>query len=454
MKGRGIFFKVFMYTAIFLAAIVAVTIILFYQQFTEFFHAAQVQQLQRDYQSLFEALYDTDGLSMIDTARNFFEHNQSFAFRIMADGERVLFHTPNFIPEMLDEGFRLFMNIGEGYTLIAHNPTAAQADSGLLTKSLVAFAIVMFIAIVAAVIFARQMTNPIKQLAEDTKRMADLQDVSFQSKRSEVLQSKTAGARRTSLRFSNDEIGSLAQDVHSMYDKLKSEILRVREMEESRRYFFSAASHELKTPIAATSILLEGMIANIGDYKDHPKYLKECVKLMDLQNKIISEIFELVNLHDEKIVPNPQKLSIHEIVKSVLPNHQTLAEATGQKIITDIPEEHLCFADKEMLKKVLSNVILNAVQNTEPDGEIKIWSEPSHDCYRISIFNVGAVIEEEALSKLFDPFYRVDKARNRKSGRSGLGLTIVKKTLDVMGADFALTQAEDGVLFWVDMPLP
>ena len=163
---------------------------------------------------------------MIDTARNFFEHNQSFAFRIMENGERVLFHTPNFMPEMVDEGFRIFMNLGESHTLIAHSPMATQAGAGFLTTSLVAFAAIMLIAIFAAAIFARQMTTPIKRLADDTKRMANLQDVPLQTKQ-------------------YDEIGNLARDVYSMYDKLKDtiskledEILWVREMEESQRYFF------------------------------------------------------------------------------------------------------------------------------------------------------------------------------------------------------------------------
>ncbi|MRA64088.1 vancomycin resistance histidine kinase VanS, partial [Bacillus thuringiensis] len=86
------------------------------------------------------------------------------------------------------------------------------------------------------------------------------------------------------------------------------EILRVREMEEAQRYFFSAASHELKTPIAATSILLEGMLENVGDYKDHPKYLRECMKMMDAQDNVISEILEIVNLSDGKISQDSEKL--------------------------------------------------------------------------------------------------------------------------------------------------
>ena len=69
-------------------------------------------------------------------------------------------------------------------------------------------------------------------------------------------------------------------------------------MEENQRLFFSAASHELKTPIAATEALIEGMIANIGDYRNHPKYLRECLKNLDAQNLLVSEILELVKFSD------------------------------------------------------------------------------------------------------------------------------------------------------------
>jgi two-component system sensor histidine kinase VanS len=333
------------------------------------------------------------------------------------------------------------MTIGADYTLFAVNRTAIGANySGLIQRSLLAIVSMLAVGIVGAVIFARQMTNPIKRLANDTMRMTAFEDVKPQPTR-------------------NDEFGNLARDVHSMYSKLKEtisqledEIIHVREMEETQRYFFSAASHELKTPIAAASVLLEGMIENIGDYKDHPKYLRECLKLMDSQNKTISEILELVNLNDRKITPDKKEISMHEIIKSVLPNHQTLAEANGQRIILNTPEDYICYADKDMLKKVLSNVILNAIQNTPKDGEIKIWSEPMADQYRICVLNTGAYIDEETLSKLFDPFYRIDKARNRKDGRSGLGLTIVRKTLEAMSVDYELTQRSDGILFLMCLP--
>ncbi|MCL2528184.1 MAG: HAMP domain-containing histidine kinase [Defluviitaleaceae bacterium] len=498
MKRLGIFFKVFSYTAFFLLVIISVTVIVFSQQFLSFYNTTQTQQLYASYQALHEQLVGRSNDEVIQVVEEFFAYNQSFIFYILDNNGRVVFTTPNAAAAgNISVGeHRIRMTVGSDHTLFAINRAASQVNyGGLIRRSLFALGCMLAIGMSGAFIFARQMTNPIKNLADDTKKMASLQDVPPRQNRS-------------------DEIGSLTQDVHFMYEKLKEtissledEISRVREMEEAQRYFFAAASHELKTPIAAASILLEGMIENIGDYKDHPKYLMECVKLMDSQNKIISEIFELVNLHDQKIIPiavmpenqpevsrifgarqgsaddagqegplggtdaglcqkdrhiglvfgyhgyNPKKIDISETVMSVMPNHQTLAEAKGQLININIPGGHYCVADREMLKKVLSNVILNAVQNTPHGGEICIFSEAVAGLCRVSVLNKGVVIEEGVLPRLFDPFFRMDKARNRKDGRSGLGLTIVQKTLGVMGADFGLEQTGDGVLFWVELPV-
>ena len=117
-----------------------------------------------------------------------------------------------------------------------------------------------------------------------------------------------------------------------------------------------------------------------------------------------------------------------------------------------LPDGQNCLVDSKMLQKALSNIILNAVQNTPIGGEIRIWSEPAAKQYRLCILNTDARIDATVLPKLFDPFYRMDKVRGRKSGRNGLGLTIVRKTLEVMNIEYALENVPDGVLFWMDLP--
>jgi len=445
MIKRGIFLKVFTYTTIFLILFVCVTVALFSQQFLSFYNNTQTEQLYFTYRELYEQIHGKDRNEILNIAQKYYESNQSFSFYIKDNDNNIVFSTPNIDPNDLDvpntSNSKMMMAVGQDYVLCATNQMAIKTDyNGLISKSLLALACMLGLGIACAFIFARQMTRPIKQLANFTIKMANLEDVPPASQR-------------------RDELGELAYDVHAMYDKLKEtiskledEILREREMEEAQRYFFSAASHELKTPIAATGILLEGMLENVGDYKDHPKYLRECIKMMDTQDKMISEILELVNLNDGKIIPNPEKLDLGCVVANLLSSFQTLAEASGKQIKLNIQEKKICLADKKMLTKVLSNVILNAVQNTPDGGEIRIWCEDVADQYRFCVLNAGTLIDKNILPKLFDPFYRVDKARSRKDNRSGLGLTIVQKTLEAMNIDFALENTDAGVLFWLDLP--
>lgn len=445
MKNRGIFIKIFTYMIISMVLLVCVTAALFSQQFMSFYRTTQMQQIRDSYQSLVERLKGSENSDIPELAQKFYYNNQSFEFHISDNNGVILYATPN--ADTSDDFSGDFYLVVHHYGKTSNYSIIAQSRTGLTTfysdliaRALAVIAIMLALCLVCAFVFARQMTKPIKRLADSTGKMANLEEVPPPAER-------------------KDELGALARDVYFMYGKLKEtiskledEILRERELEETQRYFFSAASHELKTPIAATRVLLEGMLENVGDYKDHPKYLRECVKMMDAQSKVISEILEIVNLSDGKIAQVPVKLDIRQIVNDILPDFQILAEANGQRIVTDIPDGEACLADHKMLQKALSNIILNAVQNEPNGGEIRIWSEPVANQYRLCILNTGARIDDAVLPKLFDPFYRVDKARSRKGGRSGLGLTIVRRTLESMNVGFALENTPDGVLFWMDLP--
>jgi len=452
MKRNGIFIKTFIYTAIFAVLLVGVTAFLFSAEIISYYRTQNINHITRSYQRIVTGTQD--GTDIVESAKRFYEKNQSLPFVIRDKDGNTIFATPdldwlggddapppnvnsNSDNENLVPGggnaLPITVYSGAEYEILVPGGDVADYHSGLTLRVAVALFAILAAGLLGAFVFARQMTKPIKSLADATSKMANLEDVSPPPRRA-------------------DELGVLADDVHSMYVKLKDEILRERALEEAQRYFFSAASHELKTPIAATSVLLEGMLENVGDYKDHTKYLRECVKMMDTQSELIFEILEIVALSDGKIVPVPEKLDIGLTVASILPDFQTLAEANEQRLIVEIPNGQTCLVDPKMLKKALSNIILNAVQNTPDSGEIRVWSEPSENQYRLCVLNSGARIDEEFLPKLFDPFYRMDKARSRKSGRSGLGLTIVQKTLEAMDIPFALENTQGGVMFWMDLP--
>ena len=455
MKNRffGIYAKVFSYTILILVVVIAVSAAFFSNQISEIMQMMERQQLTNIFTPLLEGVENktTDEIKIF--AEEFHQRNASVEFSIIAENGEIVFQTRNaaslnfgsagdgqqavfFGVRPIDNNVQSTEPLSNGMTIYMANVSSeGVVYNEFLQRTITVLLVLFAIGAFTAGIFAYRIAKPIKNIAHDTKRMASLELVPPPIPR-------------------GDEIGHLANDVYAMYEALRNEIERVREMEENQRYFFSAASHELKTPIASTLILLQGMLDNIGDYSDHPKYLLECIKKMKTQSKMISEILDIVRLTDGTIIPNYERIEVGAVIKSVAASHQTLAESKEQRLHINIPDALSCKADLLMFTRVLSNVISNAIQNTPEHGEICIWHKKNNnESARLYILNKGASIEAVALSNVFEPFYREDKARSSEVNRSGLGLTIVKKTLDCMGIEFSLENTNDGVCFWLELPV-
>lgn len=328
--------------------------------------------------------------------------------------------------KIADESYQLF---------IYQEPITYGYFSALSQILLMVFGLAIIPALAGAFIFAKWMTHPVKQLAKDTRKMINRED---------VILKKT----------SSDEIGDLTRDVHFLYEQLTTsmkdlehEMHLVQQLEENQRSLFTAASHELKTPVAALSALLEGMFEEVGDYKNHPKYLKESLKITDSMKRLIAELLEVVHLDEQEDIIVIEEINLFDLFSEKQAVYTAIAESNDQELSIDIPDNFICIADKNRLSCAVDNIIMNALQNTKKYGKIKVWAD---NCSKtMNIWNEGAHIPEEYCNHLFDPFFRMDQVRSRKSGHSGLGLTITKRLLDSMNLSFALTNQEDGVLFQI-----
>jgi two-component system sensor histidine kinase VanS len=421
-KEHSVFAKIFIYTMLLLVLMSVAAVALFSRQFLSFYRAEQKRQLTAAFQPMISAITEKGVYldEILETAKNFANSNQSFKFMIQESDGKILFSTageddlsinapegkippgrspPLFIEREIPEQrqMRIVSMLRNQRDSNGYIFTGYWADSGLIDyrdlvkRGILALSLMLVIAILGAVLFAWKITKP-----------------------------------------------------------LEDEIRREREMEESQRLFFSAASHELKTPIASARALVEGMIAGVGDYRDHPKYLRECLKTLDAQGHLVSEILEIVKFSDAQPRISLLPVNLAELGNSVLAEYSPLAEQKALVIEGDF-KSATALADYNLLRLVLSNVISNAVQNTGKGGVISIKTEQGKHV-RVNILNTGTHIPQEILPRLFDPFYRMDTARTRGS-QTGLGLTIVKKALDSMKIPFALENTGEGVLFWMDLPV-
>ena len=474
-KFFSIYGKVFSYTLLILIFAICVTGVFFANQIQSVIEATQRQQIGEVFQPLVKELEGKSLDEIIKAANSFHRRNTSFEFCFITEKGEIVYKTEGFImfensnetvrfkrhdlspdDNMFTDGRTRIMAFGsgddgqikfvmpllDGSRLYVSGPVSGlEVYNEFFGTTVIVISIILLISIIAAAIFARRIAGPIKKIAADTKRMSDLQPVPPPA-------------------LSKDEIGQLAGDVYKMYGALKKtigqleiEIKRVKEMEENQRYFFSAASHELKTPIAATSALLEGMLDNMIEVSDYPRYLRECLKIMTEQSKLVSEILEIISVNNDTITLQKTQVNLKEMFSGVLPTYQAVADTKEQSIDIDIPGNLTCTLDTVLFGKVLSNVVMNAIQNTQNKCRIRIWAKEKDDkTVRLCVLNMDTRIDEEILSKIFEPFYREDKARSRGHGRSGLGLTLVKKALDIMEISFSLENTEEGVLFWMDLP--
>jgi len=405
-KKISVFTKIFAYTMLLVLLICAAAVFLFSREFLLFYRAEQHRRLSFSYQPMISALTDITKSpeEIIELAMEFADNNQSLRFLIQEEEGKVLFSTHDTIDLREDdrgEGLRLrFSSISRNRAPGSENKhyifTGYNLDSGnvnytdLIKRSLLALAIMLAIAVFGAVLFAKKVTKP-----------------------------------------------------------LEDEIVRRRIMEENQRLFFSAASHELKTPVAAARALVEGMIAGVGDYKDHQKYLRECINTLDSQARLVSDILDIVKLSEEETEPLAISFNIAELGNIVLDEYRPLAEIKDIQITGEFPDMSV-ITNRALLQRVLSNIIANAVQYT-PNGE-KINIRFDEKNHRLNIINTGVHIPDDVITKIFDPFYRSDLARTRHGSQSGLGLTIVKKSLDRMKLNFNLENTADGVLFSMELP--
>ncbi|MCL2289109.1 MAG: HAMP domain-containing histidine kinase, partial [Bacteroidetes bacterium] len=414
--------------------IVGVAAALFSREIISSYREIQTNYFRHNISRLVNELTAAGTDSYPQIAQSFLECYPSFHLLIKNPDGQIVFSTGHCF-ESKKRGFNFNTALSGGYTITAHHHFMhSQNRHALIKRSIIVLVIMFSISLAGAMIFASQITRPIKCLVKDAKAMSLLAPVAAPVKRS-------------------DEIDELAVIIYEMYNKLKDTITALEEEKEAQQYFFAAASHELKTPIAATTVLLQGMFDNIFDYQDREKYLWECLKMMDEQNRIVKELLEIIKYADGKIKPKLEIMPLRETIDDLLSVCRTFINEKGLSVVVQIPEEERCIADDYMLKKALSNIILNALQHS--DGKVRIWTVVSGDFVRLCFLNTGAKIDENLLLEnmlLFKPFERMDKARICYRGRIGLGLTIAAKMLDNMEAAYALVNVPEGVLFWMELP--
>ena len=314
--------------------------------------------------------------------------------------------------------------LNDVYNMIVHFPVKPQEEATDSIELFLPFAILSIIIISFAIssLYSILISGPLIKLNKVAKRMANLDF----NNTIEINGKDEIGELSNSLNLMNKNLKEAFEQLEKINFKLTKEIEMERKLEKERREFVATISHELKSPITIISGQLEGMIYNIGKYKDRDKYLKESYDVTQKMKELVQEILHLSERENGEFKYNFTYVRLSNVMNSVINELRYFIDEKNLKLQINIDENVIVFSDSKLIKKVITNIVKNAITYSPENEFIKINLSKEE----LVIENTGISIPEEQLKYIFNAFYRVDKSRNRKTGGTGLGLYIVKTILD------------------------
>lgn len=264
---------------------------------------------------------------------------------------------------------------------------------------------------------------------------------------------------------STDEIGQLGQSLNRLSAYLEQTIRELRQSNEQlaqeikekeridnmRQEFIVNVSHELKTPIALIQGYAEGLTAGVADDPEDRKYYCDTIAdEADHMNKLVMQLLNLSRLELGAEQTYSEDIDLHELCAEAVRKTAVLCESRGLTVEYD----DTCITvrtDGDLLDQVLMNYLSNAIRYTVDGGKIKISVKQTGDCVRLTVFNEGDGLPEEELPKIWEKFYRTDRARTREAGGTGIGLSLVRAIADTLHGSCGVENVEGGIVFWFEL---
>ena len=232
------------------------------------------------------------------------------------------------------------------------------------------------------------------------------------------------------------------------------ELTRLKQLERTRQEFVANVSHELRTPLS----LIKGYVETLLDgARDDPevsaKFLQTIDRNAERLKLLIEDLLTISELESGRVKLNLQSVFLHGVTEKVLADFKDRAEAKKVKLLDEVPDLRIR-GDADRLEQVLGNLVDNAIKYGRPEGTVKISARSINGKeVEVAVQDDGPGIPPEALERVFERFYRVDKARSREQGGTGLGLSIVKHIVQSHGGRvWAKSEVGAGASFYFTLP--
>ena len=307
----------------------------------------------------------------------------------------------------------------------------------------------IFISILLSFIYSNLISKPLIKINNVALKMSKMDF----TENCTVERQDEIGNLANTLNFLSSNLNEALEDLKTKNKKLEEDIEKERNLEVMRKDFVASVSHELKTPIGIIEGYAEGLKDGIVTGVDVLAYLETIIDESKKMGVLVSNMLELSKLESGVLKPKMEIFNINRLINKVIHKHFLDAQEKQLTLIFNENTEYsYVSADIFQMEQVLTNLITNAIKYTPPENNIILSINEDNDRYRLSVINTGSKIEDKNLDKLFDKFYRVDKARQRDTNSTGLGLSIVKNILELHEFEYSLENIENGVCFTYYLP--
>jgi len=346
----------------------------------------------------------------------------------------------------------LYGTLQNGNLVLMRSALASIRESADISNRFLGFAGIFAVVVSTIITFfvSKGITNPIRELTVISEKMTQLD----------------CRAKYARNRVHKNEIDELGEHVNHLSDTLETTISELKsanialqrdieekiQIDEMRQEFISNVSHELKTPLAVISGYAEGLVECVNDDPESRNYY--CEVILDETEKmtrIVKQLLTLNQLEFGQEMLQMQCFNLTELIAGVIQKVSFLLEQN--EIVLDFSEKEPMYVwgDEFKIEEVLTNYISNAIHHAKYEKHIWISCTRKEKCVRVHVINTGDQIPEEALPEIWTKFYKVDKARTREYGGTGIGLSIVKAIMQSHKQEFGVVNRENGVEFWFEL---
>lgn len=337
--------------------------------------------------------------------------------------------------------------MGNGCYFLIRTPLESIRESVSISNSFYLFVGIVIIAVSGLVlwIITKRITNPISELTVLSRKMTNLDfEAKYHSRAGNEIDELGENFNCMSR-----ELEKTISELKAANNELQKDIESKIRIDQQRQEFLNNVSHELKTPIALIQGYAEGLKENISDDPESREFY--CDVIMDeasKMNKLVRNLLTLNHLEEGREEVAMERFDIVSLIRGVLQSMDIMIQQKEAKVSFQAPEPVYVWADEFKIEEVVTNYTSNALNHLEGDREIEICVIPEGDRVRVSVFNTGTPIPKADIPNLWKKFYKVDKARTREYGGSGIGLSIVKAVMESHHQEYGVRNYDNGVEFW------